>query len=355
MSKVRLGILGNPENRRVSLFQAACQAAGLEAPCLSWERFLSDPTSLRAQNFDLLRIESPGENDRVARHLIQRGGESDPQLDFGEIGFLQAYHQGFCLTLDEIKACQIPCLNAPSDIQTMFHKMECHERFQQAGLSRPNSFQAPTSFDELTQFMGDQVCGALFLKPLHGSSSSGVCALRWNSNHEQLVAPIQLTERRLYNSLKVRTYRDRSSIQRILTPLLKEGMIAEQWIPKLSLNDGVVDLRIVVVSGKARQWLVRQSKSPMTNLHLGNRRGCKDELLQKIGQENLDQALSLAEKATQGFSDSLYAGVDILLTNAYKPVICEINAFGDLLPNLTDGNGETTYQSIVTAILKRQW
>ena len=45
-NNVRLGLIGNPENRRVQEFQAAAEALGLPRPaCLAYEELLRDATA----------------------------------------------------------------------------------------------------------------------------------------------------------------------------------------------------------------------------------------------------------------------------------------------------------------------
>jgi hypothetical protein len=197
--------------------------------------------------------------------------------------------------------------------------------------------------------MRAQKNGRLFLKPLHGSSASGVCALRWTPGRQQLMAPLRIRSGRgqaiLVNSLDVRTYTTLADIELILGLLLPQGMINEQWIPKISLPGGAVDLRVLVIAGEARHWVVRQSRHPMTNLHLGNQRGSGTALRELIGAAKLEAAFRLAEKAAACFPESLYAGVDILIDSRHRALVGEINAFGDLLPGLTH-RGESAYTAI---------
>jgi glutathione synthase/RimK-type ligase-like ATP-grasp enzyme len=273
-------------------------------------------------------------------------------LDFGEIGFLKEYHRGFCAVLALIEKSGIPCLNSPRDIAVMFDKWACHQRFLEHGVARPPSELAPNNFKSLLERMRAQGSGRIFLKPLHGSSASGVCALRWTPRHQQLIAPLRIESRRgepiLINSLQVRTYTSLLDIELILGLLLPQGMICEQWIPKLTLPGGAVDLRVLVIAGEARHWVIRQSRHPMTNLHLGNQRGDAAELRAFIGTEALESAFRLAEKAARCFPDSLYAGVDILIDSRHRALVGEINAFGDLLPRLRD-RCESPYTAIVKA------
>ncbi len=347
----RLGIIGNPENRRVFDFQSAAVELGWpRPPCLAYEELLRDPGCLTRLEVDLLRVDSPGENDRVTRALIALGGgPSHVELEFGEIAWLREYHRGFCEVLKGIEQAGIRCLNSPADIRVMFDKWACHQRFIAEGVTRPPATLAPRDFPGLLEQMRARRSGQLFLKPLHGSSASGVCALRWTPQHQQLIAPLRILVKAgkpvLLNSLKVRAYSSLADLELALGLLLPQGMICEQWIPKLTLPGGAVDLRVLVIAGEARHWVVRQSRQPMTNLHLGNQRGDAAVLRDEIGLSRIDEAFRLAEKAAAAFPDALYAGVDILLDARHRPLVGEINAFGDLLPRLMH-RGESAYAAI---------
>jgi hypothetical protein len=353
-SSPRLGLIGNSENRRIRDFQAAVEELGCPRPaCLSYVELLRDGESLARLDVDLLRIDSPGENPTVAGALIARGGgPARPHLAFGEIAFLKEYHRGFRGVLELIEQRGIPCLNSPREIGVMFDKWASHQRFVERGVARPFSEIAPADFPSLLEQMHLRRSGRLFLKPLHGSSASGVCALRWTAQHQQLIAPLRIQAERgqavLVNSLDVRTYTTLADIELILGILLPQGMISEQWIPKLTLPGGAVDLRVLVIAGEARHWVVRQSPHPMTNLHLGNQRGDESVLRELLGPEKLAAAFALAEQAAACFPESLYAGVDILIDSRHQAFVGEINAFGDLLPRLTH-RGESAYTAIARA------
>lgn len=348
----RLGLLGNPENRRLQHFsQAVTELGGPLPQLLSYRELLENPKAPQCYDVDLWRIDSPGENDEVHRALIALGGARQlGQLEFGQIGFGSEFHRGFGLVLDSMKG--LPCLSDPAEILVMFDKWESHQRFLQHGVSRPPSELAPASFAEFRRRL-EQGSGRLFLKPLHGSSASGVCALRWSPGRRQLLAPIRIVDGKLFNSLKVRSYHSCDEIETILGQLLPQGMIAERWIPKLTLAGGAVDLRVLVISGVARHRVVRQSLSPMTNLHLGNRRGDEDALRRFLGERRFSEALELAEKAAACFPQSLYAGVDILLDLRGRAYVGEINAFGDLLPGLFH-RGQSAYTAIAEACCVRR-
>jgi hypothetical protein len=354
VSNHRLGIIGNPENRRIFDFQNAMEEIGFARPvCLSYEHLLSDPHALETFDPDFIRIDSPGENPRVAKALIALGGgPRNVGLEFGEISYLKEYHIGFCNVLQSIADQRIPSLNAPSEIAVMFDKWECHQVFLNHGLPRPESELAPLDVRSFMERVSLERSGRVFLKPLHGSSSSGVCAFRWLDHRLQLIAPLRIQSKRgkpiLVNSLRVQTYTSPSDINLIFGILLPQGMIVERWIAKFALPGGAVDLRVLVINGEARHWVARQSRSPMTNLHLGNRRADSEQFKEVLGSEKLSNAFYVAEQAARCFPRSLYAGVDVLIDSHGRPFVGEINAFGDLLPRLTH-RGESAYEAIARA------
>ena len=143
----------------------------------------------------------------------------------------------------------------------MFDKWKCHQIFVEHEVERPESEFAPEDVSTFLDQIARKRSGRVFLKPLHGSSASGVCALRWTADRKQLIAPLRLDLRegraRLMNCLTIQTYRDLAEIEVILRLLLPQGMIMERWIPKWTLPGGAVDLRVLVIAGEARHWVVR--------------------------------------------------------------------------------------------------
>jgi len=321
-------IVGNPENRRVRDFAAVWQRLHGRSPeVFSYLELLRRPPP----EAPLVRLDSPGENQELAEALAGR------RLEDGEVACLQEYHQGYLRLLNQFRHHR--CLNHPDEIATMFDKWQSHRLFEQHGLPRPPS--------RLATGLPSAPRGRLFFKPLHGSSASGVCALRWAPGRQQLLTPLKVRPGGLFNCLKVQRYDTWKEIERILGQLIPQGMIEEQWIPKLTLPGGVVDLRVLVVGGRARHRVVRQSRSPMTNLHLGNARGCERTLQEHLGPRRWQAALELAERAAACFPRCLYAGVDILIDCSGRAYVGEINAYGDLLPHLSH-QGQSAYEAIAT-------
>ena len=179
----------------------------------------------------------------------------------------------------------------------------------------------------------------VFIKPAHGSSASGVIALTCFGNQLRAVTPVESesvgADFRYYNNLNLKTYTDVSTIERIVNFFCREGVQVEQWLPKANQDGRNLDLRILVVGGEACHAVVRTSRTPITNLHLGNKRGDLSALIEAIGIDAWEEIRQAACQAASVVPRSLYVGVDVLVRpRTHQPVVLELNAFGDLLPRV---------------------
>lgn len=359
-------IIGNPANRRVRDYQFAASAMCLPVPpCLPWRSVLESPDDALRQigRSASVRIDSPGEDPDVLCRLIRHGG-SQAIPRHGEITRMDCQFRGLVRVLDQIQAWADGCpgivfQNTPADIAVMFDKWLSHERFQAAGLERPQTCRLPlqtNAFRGMRHTMASSRSGRLFLKPRFASSASGVCAYRWSGDREHIIAPLELVRDgnrvTLYNSLRIRSYTRPEDIDAILNQLLPQQMIAERWVQKQTIDGKQFDLRFVVVDGGTAHWVVRQSHWPMTNLHLGNERGDWHAVRRQLGETKTQQCFEVALRAASCFPDSLYAGVDIIVPLRGNPFVCEINAFGDLLPGL-GVEGHSVYEVILRADRRR--
>ncbi|MCK6552256.1 STM4014 family protein, partial [Myxococcota bacterium] len=192
-----------------------------------------------------------------------------------------------------------------------------------------------------------------------GSSASGVVALAIARSRGgvRVVAHTSVelvragTDVRLYNSLRVRRYDDERDAATIVDHLAREGVHVEVWIPKAGIEGHTFDLRVVVIAGRARHVIARLGRGPMTNLHLGNQRAPAELVRAAFGEERWATWMRTAEAAAAVFPRTHHVGVD-LLVHATRPDahVAEVNAFGDLLPNVLD-RGLDTYGAEVEALV----
>lgn len=221
----------------------------------------------------------------------------------------------------------------------MFDKIACHQHLSQHQIAVPPALYDVQNYEDLRAKIAQKSWSKVFIKPNFGSSASGVMAYRLQGSKEQMTTSIELVKKGkeilLYNSLKIQQYTDKEDIKIILDTIAKEGIIVEAWIPKASFEDGIFDLRMLVINNKTQQVVLRQSSLPMTNLHLGNQRGNLALLQEQIGAEKWQSLCDLAESAAKCLPNTFYVGLDILLSSKFKNAyVLEANAFGDLLPNV---------------------
>jgi len=332
---VRLTVVGNPGNRRVTLFRAAARAAGWDDPTVvSWHDLLRGAPA-HIPRGSLVRVDSPGEDAEVDRLL--RGAPT--AAEHGELVGLSAWYDGLCRALDRIRALVDEAggqlAQDPDEIAVMFDKRACHRRLADAGVAVPPALPGPASYAELRASMAEAGWTQVFVKPAHGSSASGVLALRAHGRRVRATTAIERSGGKLYNSLRVRDYRDEATIAELVDRLAPDGLHVERWFPKATLAGRVCDLRVLVIGGRPSHVVVRTSRFPMTNLHLGGARGDLAALRAAAGERAYAAALRTCVAAAACFPRSLHVGVDLLFSPDFtRHAVAECNAFGDLLPGL---------------------
>ncbi|ARF77480.1 hypothetical protein B7C62_32765 [Kitasatospora albolonga] len=358
-------MVGNPENRRVAFFREAVRAAGLEPPrVVSWLQVLGGEAVFGAG--ETVRIDSPGEDAEVERLLR---GVDDPTRVEGSA----RWYAGFLAAVGEVaraaSAAGAELLASPGDLATLFDKRLCHALLESAGVAVPAS---PTSgprapevrgWSDVRALMREHRMPRAFVKIAHGSSASGVLAVETaGPGRVRAITSVERdAEGRLFNSLRVRRYSTEREVGAVVDALAPDGLHIERWLPKASQRGRAADLRIVVVGGRATHAVVRTSRSPMTNLHLGGARGDLDEVRAAVAAVggSWREALAVCERAAACFPGTLCVGVDLLPAAGWRRfAVGEVNAFGDLLPGLTGlpgsgAEGLDTYAAQVAAVLDR--
>ncbi|MDT0380636.1 STM4014 family protein [Streptomyces sp. DSM 42041] len=362
----RFAVVGNPANRRVTLFADAVRAAGLPAPrVLPWADVLRAGASFRAG--ETVRIDSPGENAEADRLL--RG-----TADGARVEGTARWYRAFTAAVDGIgraaREAGARLLDDPGELAVLFDKRLCHGVTAAAGVTVPASPTSgpraprPSCWEEVRGLLDGAGLRRAFLKPAHGSSASGVVAwARGPGGRMQAVTSAEQDgDGRLFNSLRVRTLRTEREIARLVDVLAPDGLHLEQWLPKAAQHGRAADLRVVVVGGRATHAVVRTSRHPMTNLHLGGRRGdlARARTAVEAAGGRWRDALDACERAAACFPRTLCVGVDLLPRTGWRRfAVGEVNAFGDLLPGLTGfpgggAEGQDAYAAQVDAVRREE-
>ncbi|MFT2016644.1 STM4014 family protein [Streptomyces sp. 796.1] len=377
---VRFAVVGVRDGRRMRLFTDAVHAAGLPAPrVLDWADVLRDGAAFSPG--ETVRIDSPGEDTEVERAL--RGVPDATRVE-GSARWYARFTEAATAVAGAARAAGAGLLDDAAELAVLFDKRLCHGVLRAAGVPVPAS---PTSApqapgpdrtagpathpvpvrgwaDVRAQLSGDGGLRRAFVKLAHGSSASGVLAVEWAGPGRVCArTSVELApDGRLYNSLRVRRYATEAEVATLVDALAPDGLHIERWLPKATQRGRAADLRIVVVGGRATHAVLRTSRSPMTNLHLGGARG--DLAAARAATEAAGVAwadvLGLAERAARCFPGTLCVGVDVLPGSGWRRfAVGEVNAFGDLLPRLTGlpgsgAEGRDTYGAQVAAVLREE-
>ncbi|SEK57506.1 hypothetical protein SAMN05414137_102501 [Streptacidiphilus jiangxiensis] len=382
-SPVRYAVVGVPGNRRVAMFAEAVRAAGLGEPVVVPWQVVVEAAARPEVSSDvsggplalppgcLIRVDSPGEDaavDRLLRGHALGAGWAPTRVEGSAAwyaGFRRALHT-LATAAAETPGCRL--LADPDEIGVMFDKRLTHERLSAARVPVPPVLvQGPgglSGWEELRELMHEQRLPRVFVKPAHGSSASGVVALelgpggRATATTSAELAVAQDGSSQLHNSLRVRRYRSEPELRALFTALAAEPLHVERWVPKATQGGRAADVRAVVTAGRATHLVVRTSGHPMTNLHLGGRRGDLSGLRAAVGA-GWGLLLETAERAAACFPGSPSVGVDLLPGIGWQRFrVGEVNAFGDLLPGLTGlpgsgAEGRDTYAAFVAATATR--
>lgn len=377
-------LVGNPGNRRVEAFQKALLGLGLNpAQLVPYLDLLAGRTMLSevVRAGAIVRIESPERDFEVEKAILALGAEIDDEaagsqrfaccsrkavaslhFDKGELLFPRQWFLGYRALLRQIHAQLVACpshalMNHPEDIEVMFDKPACHTLLAANNVAVPTALGPISSYEELLSRMRQTGCYRVFIKLAHGSSASGVVAYQISGSRHQATTTVEMvatsSEPKLYNSKRLQIYREPGEIARLVDALCRHRVHVEQWLPKAGFQNQTFDLRVVVIGGQLCHVVVRLSHSPITNLHLSNRRASLETLHGQFDPPKWYAAQKTCLEVMKLFPRSLYAGLDLLITSGYRQhAIAEVNAFGDLLYD-TFYLGKDTYTTEIETAINR--
>jgi hypothetical protein len=353
VTRLHLAVVGNPANRRIRLLQAAAGSVRLDIH--AWSDVLRG--GVVPGPGTTVRVDSPGEDNTVDGLLRTLGSSSStPSGPVSaapeEIVGSAAAFRGLEVGLRRIAAGGGRLVTPVEDILTMTDKRRCHALLRESGVPVPEALPPVGGWDDLRAAMRAPGWSRVFAKLAHGSSASGVIALAVAGSRISATTSVERApDGRLFNSLRVRRYDTEAEVAAIVDRLAVDGLHVERWFPKAGLGDRALDLRVVVTAGRPRHIVVRTSRSPMTNLHLGNARGEVAAVRSAAGEAAWAAAMDTCVRAAACFPGSLHAGVDLMFGAGWRRhAVAEVNAFGDLLPGVL-ADGRDTYAEQIAALL----
>lgn len=346
-------VFSRADNLRVELFQQALARLDMPAAKVcSYHDVLDGKLPPMGENV-MVRLESPGRDFELESRLIRMGGGPDVSPEVLSGGALRHPHCWFQgLTSLMVKMGKLfpkeAFLQKPGDILKMFHKTRCGQLLARHGIPVPPTLESFSTVDKLDAVLDRHNLQGAYLKLFCGSSASGILAY---DRGGFAFSTMQSGKDGYFNSRRVHRYAGRDAINDMIGYLRREGLHAEAWIPKIRLGGQPCDLRVVVINGEPSHCVVRVGKTTFTNLILGGRR----EPLERLGElTDLEPIMETCRKVGRVFGESLYMGLDILIDrDGSRHYVAEVNAFGDLLPELLH-RGEDTYTAELRALREKR-
>lgn len=229
-------------------------------------------------------------------------------------------------------------LSGVDDTALSFDKTACSRHLQSKGLAVARVMGRVESFDELMEEMKKQRARRVFIKLRHGSSAVATTAFACGPRGQMAAYTTAVIDDRgrIAATRQLRRLHDRKQIAGIFERILPLGVHIEAWLPKASVDGHITDIRFITVDGKPMFEILRMSKNPITNLHLGGKRApvlaLKQRLRTGLWQDLLDSCRNVARALPTCFALGIDAAV---LAGDRTHAIIEVNAFGDHVNGIT--------------------
>jgi len=90
--------------------------------------------------------------------------------------------------------------------------------------------------------------------------------------------------------------------------------------------------------------LLRKSRQPITNLHLGAERADAGALLAQMSAKAVAALDDTCRRVARAFPGALHLGIDVAVASGLtRHYVLEVNAFGDLLKGVANSQGLDAY------------
>jgi hypothetical protein len=386
----RYHILANPDSKRWQLYAPELtgfwreQGIEPEINLVPWRDVVPRLGNLDGMpQFDkpgLVRLESPGRDWEVMKLLLEagvreesgvrsqksevRGQRSenwcDLQYSKGRLFGPGLLYRGFCCVLEGLRTSfdsrpHLQPLACPLAIAELFDKQATADRLRAAGLPTPVWIPAPHTATQLLDQLRLHGFKTAYVKLNTGSSAVGMAAVHPLDHPPWAITTMRRRGEEFFNTRRLQRVSG-PDLEAVLQFILGEGAFIQEGITMAQIDGQNFDIRVVVLHGEPAFAVFRLSSQPMTNLHLGGRRGrletCRPQIPTRAWLDAIDHCVEAA---------CLYPcaalGVDLLFERGYgRHFLLEINAFGDFFPGLADDQGRTVHRrEIEMTAMKFGW
>jgi hypothetical protein len=315
----------------------------------------------------LVRLESPGRDFEVTKLLLQVGVREVPEeagRDWASLPYRKGLllrpgllYRGFCRVLRGLRRSfdvrpHLTPLACPLAVAELFDKNATAARLTAAGIPCPPSLDPPATPEGLLDELRARRFPTAYVKLATGSSATGTAVVWPMDEPPRAVTSVVRLADGFFNTRRLRQVQG-EELREVLAFILGEGACVQRGIPMAQIDGQNFDVRVVVVHGRVAFTVFRLSSQPLTNLHLGGRRGqpaaCRAQIPTRAWLDALDHSVEAAR-----LYPCAAVGVDLLFERGYlRHYVLEVNAFGDFFPGLTDERGWTVHAAEIEATARR--
>ena len=361
---MRYLVVADPDGKRWQTYRRdllafwAERAVVPEIVVLSWRDLIARRGSLDPfpewDSAAALRIESPGRDPEAFRMLRELGAEiegvsidRDRPYRKGELVHPRLQYVGLRCVLDGLARSldarpHLLRTACPHAIAELFDKRATARRLEDATLPTPSSIPTHGSANELLDAIRQARFFPAYVKLNTGSSAVGIAVVHADDEPWAVTTLVDMGDG--FGSTRRLQRIAGDPLLRTLDWLLGEDAVVQRGIPMAQIDGQNFDVRIIVQHGEPTFAIYRLSNQPMTNLHLGGRRGDPQRCRAAIPDRAWLDALDHCARAARLYPmDSV--GIDLLFERGYyRHWLLEVNAFGDFFPGLVDANGRSVHR-----------
>jgi hypothetical protein len=378
----RYVLISNPGTKRCETYRRelaafwAGRGAAADVEVVPWAEVAARDGRLDdLPGFDrpaVVRLESPGKDAHVTRLLLEAGARDDPaepprdwrsvDLPKGLLVRPGLQSRGFRRVLVGLRRSldarpHLLPTSCPLAVAEMFDKAATCRTLAAAGVPTPDWIDGGTLPADPGTFAGAALAAgwaSVYVKLNTGSCATGIVAVSCRGPG----APVGITTLAgaggaYFNTRRLRRLVGRDELAGPFGYLRREGAIVQRGIPMAQLDGQNSDVRVVCVYGRPVATIFRLSSAPMTNLHLGGRRGDHARCRAAIPTRDWLDALDHCAEAA-GCFEAAVAGVDLVFEPGYhRHHVLEVNAFGDFFPGWIDARGRSVHALEIEATADR--